>query len=89
MNTFKKSAIALFATAVMTSGAFANTDDSPIEQVRTAKAGVDALAKTLELQGVAVDASVNLNGAHTFAEKEAAYQAKYAELQAQFNNLAS
>ncbi|WP_460756029.1 hypothetical protein, partial [Marinomonas epiphytica] len=71
MNTFKKSAIALFATAVMTSGAFANTDDSPIEQVRTAKAGVDALAKTLELQGVAVDASVNLSGAHTFAEKEA------------------
>ncbi|GAB3486413.1 hypothetical protein, partial [Marinomonas epiphytica] len=71
----------------MTSGAFANTDDSPIEQVRTAKAGVDALAKTLELQGVAVDASVNLNGAHTFAEKEAAYQAKYSELQAQFNAL--
>ena len=86
MKTFTKSTLAVITAALLSTSAFAiSSDDSPVEKVRTAKAGVEALAVTLKNEGVAVDASVNLDGAHTFAEKEAAYQAKYSELQAQFD----
>ena len=86
MNTLTKSTLAVITAALLSTSAFANSsDDSPIEQVRTAKAGVAALATTLKAEGVAVNTDVNLDGARTYAQKEAAYQAKYAELQAQFD----
>ncbi len=86
MNTLTKSTLAVITAALLSTSAFAiSSDDSPIEQVRTAKAGVAALATTLKAEGVAVNTDVNLDGARTYAQKEAAYQAKYAELQAQFD----
>ena len=86
MKTLTKSTLAVITAALLSTSAFANSsDDSPIEQVRTAKAGVAALATTLKAEGVAVNTDVNLDGARTYAQKEAAYQAKYAELQAQFD----
>ena len=86
MKTFTKSTLAVITAALLSTSAFAiSSDDSPVEKVRTAKAGVEALATTLENKGVAVNANVNLDSAHTLAQKEAAYQAKYSELQAQFD----
>ena len=86
MKTLTKSTLAVITAALLSTSAFANSsDDSPIEQVRTAKAGVEALATTLKNEGVAVDTKVNLDGARTYAQKEAVYQAKYSELQAQFD----
>ncbi|MEO9275164.1 hypothetical protein ABFY09_09885 [Marinomonas sp. 5E14-1] len=79
---------ATFITAsVLSTSAFASNDDSPREELRSAKVGVAALAVTLENLGQTVDTSVDLNGAHTFGQKEAAYNAKHAELQAQFDSL--
>lgn len=77
----------LIAASVLSTSAFAASDESPREELRSAKAGVTALAQTLENLGQTVDASVDLNGANTFSQKEAAYNAKHAELQAQFDVL--
>ena len=86
MKTFTKASLAVITAALLSTSAFANSsDDSKIEQVRTTKAGVEALAITLKNEGVAVDANVDLDGARTYAQKQEAYQAKYSELQAQFN----
>ena len=80
-------AATLITASVLSTSAFASSDDSAREELRSAKAGVAALANTLENLGATVDTSVDLNGASTFSQKEAAYDAKYAELQAQFNEL--
>ncbi|WOD08560.1 hypothetical protein [Marinomonas sp. GJ51-6] len=80
-------AATLVTATVLSTSAFASSDDSPREQLRSAKAGVEALAVTLENLGQTVDTSVDLNGAYTFSQKEAVYNAKHAELQAQFNEL--
>lgn len=78
-------AATLVTATVLSTSAFASSDDSPREELRSAKAGVEALAATLENLGQTVDTSVDLNGAYTFSQKEAVYNAKHAELQAQFN----
>ena len=77
----------LITASVLSTSAFASSDDSPREELRSAKAGVEALAVTLENLGQTVDTNVDLNGAYTFSQKEAVYNAKHAELQAQFNEL--
>lgn len=77
----------LVTATLLSTSAFASSDDSPREELRSAKAGVTALASTLENLGQTVDTSVDLNGAHTFSQKEAVYNAKHAELQAQFDAL--
>jgi hypothetical protein len=77
----------LITASVLSTAAFASSDDSPREELRSAKAGVTALALTLENLGQTVDTNVDLNGAHTFSQKEAVYSTKHAELQAQFDEL--
>jgi len=77
----------LITASVLSTSAFASSDDTAREEFRSAKAGVAALANTLESLGASVDSSVDLNGASTFSQKEAVYDAKYAELQTQFNAL--
>jgi len=80
-------AATIITASVLSTSAFASSDDSPREELRSAKAGVSALAVTLENLGQTVDTNVDLNGAHTFSQKEAVYSAKHAELQTQFNEL--
>ncbi|MEO9275183.1 hypothetical protein ABFY09_09980 [Marinomonas sp. 5E14-1] len=77
----------LITASVLSTSAFASTGDSAREELRNAKVGVTALANTLENLGATVDASVDLNGASTLSQKEAIYDAKYSELQTQFNEL--
>ncbi|GAB3483633.1 hypothetical protein [Marinomonas epiphytica] len=89
MNTFTKSAMAAFTAVLMTSTAMASDDDSQRERVRTAQAGVEALAKTLSLKGAQVDAQVDVSKISGFYQKEQAYRLKHKELQAQFDALNS
>ncbi|MGR0279666.1 hypothetical protein ACUM5Y_11555 [Marinomonas dokdonensis] len=90
MNTFTKSALSVLAAVSISSTAFAySSDDSPRERVYSAKAGVHALAKTLENLGENVNTDVDLSDARTWYQKEAAYAAKHKELQAQFDELKS
>ncbi|MEP3348638.1 MAG: hypothetical protein ABJN96_01665 [Marinomonas sp.] len=79
-------AATIITASVLSTSAFASSDNA-IDDLRTAKASVTALSNTLENLGQTVDSSVDLNGARTFGQKEAAYNAKHAELQAQFNAL--
>ncbi|MEP2617625.1 MAG: hypothetical protein ABJH25_06310 [Marinomonas sp.] len=79
-------AATIITASVLSTSAFASSDNA-IDDLRTAKASVTALSNTLENLGQTVDSSVDLNGAHTFGQKEAAYNAKHAELQAQFDAL--
>ncbi|MEP3348639.1 MAG: hypothetical protein ABJN96_01670 [Marinomonas sp.] len=79
-------AATLVTATVLSTSAFASSDNA-IDDLRTAKASVASLSTTLENLGQTVDSSVDLNGARTFAQKEAVYNAKHAELQAQFNEL--
>ena len=80
-------AATLITASVLSTSAFASNDDNARDELLSAKAGVAALAVTLENLGQTVDSSVDLNNAHTFGQKEAAYDAKHSELQAQFNEL--
>ncbi|MFT7372931.1 MAG: hypothetical protein ACI9T9_001625 [Oleiphilaceae bacterium] len=75
----------LITASALSTAAFASNDDNASEELRSAKAGVEALAVTLKNLGQTVDTNVDLNDAYTFSQKEAAYNAKHAELQAQFN----
>lgn len=77
----------LITASALSTVAFASSDDNSREKLRSAEASVTALAKTLENLGQTVDTNVNLDGAYTPAQKTAAYKAKHAELQAQFNEL--
>ncbi|MCB5161809.1 hypothetical protein [Marinomonas algarum] len=86
MKTLNKTLLAVLATSTMTTAAFAS-DDTAFDQLRTTKAGVESLAHSLENMGATVDTSVDLNGAYTVNQKEAVYSEKYAELQAQFDDL--
>ena len=85
MKNLTKAALVLLTATTMTS-AFAASENG-IERVQSAKSSVDALTVTLENLGATVDKSVDLNGAYTFDQKEAAYDAKHADLQAQFDTL--
>lgn len=87
MKKLTKTTLALLTASLMTSAAFAASNDSPSEQLQEAKVRVEALSSTLENMGENVDASVDLNGAYTFDQKEAVYNAKYNELQNQFDSL--
>ena len=90
MNTFTKSALSVFAAVSISSSAFAySSDDSPRERVYTAKASVQALAKTLENLGETVNTYVDLSDARTLYQKEEAYLAKHKELQNQFDQIKS
>ena len=89
MNTFTKSALSVFAAVTISASAFASNDDNTIERMYTAKAGVQALAKTLENLGETVNTHVDLTDARTFTQKEAVYLAKHKELQAQFDQIKS
>lgn len=89
MNTFTKSTMAALTAVLMSSTVMASDDDSQRERVRTAQAGVEALAKTLTLKGVEVDAHVDVSNISGFYQKEQAYRLKQKELQAQFDALNS
>lgn len=86
MKTMTKAALTLFTATAMTS-AFAATDDNYTDRIQSTKAGIEALSNTLENMGANVETSVDLNGAYTPSQKEAVYEAKYAELQDQFDAL--
>ena len=86
MKNLTKAALVLLTATAMTS-AFASSDDTAFERAQSAKSSVEALTVSLENLGATVDSSVDLNGANTFNQKAAAYDAKHAELQAQFNTL--
>lgn len=62
-------------------------ESSTVDDYRTAKADVKALSAQLETMGVSVDDTVDFNGPTTFAEKQAAYEMKAAELQEKFNKV--
>ena len=87
MKTLTKTIFSLVTASILATSAFASSNDSPYEQAQGAKARVEALSATLENMGVNVDTSVDLNGANTFQQKAAVYNAKHAELQAEFNSL--
>ena len=87
MNTLNKTVLALITASVMATSAFASSSESPAERVQSAKGSVEALAVTLENMGANVDSSVDLNGAYTPDQKVSIYNAKHAELQAEFNSL--
>ena len=80
-------AATLITASALSTSAFASTDDSAVESFQTARAGVQALTVSLENLGATVDKNVDLNGAYTFSQKEAAYNAKHSDLQAQFEAL--
>jgi hypothetical protein len=84
MKTLNKTILALLTASVMTTSAFAETGT---ERVQSAKGSVEALGATLENMGANVDTSVDLNGAYTFDQKAAIYNAKHEELQSQFDSL--
>ncbi|MBU1293438.1 MAG: hypothetical protein KJ609_12055 [Gammaproteobacteria bacterium] len=84
MKNLNKTILALLAASVMTTAAFAETGT---ERVQSAKGSVEALGVTLENMGANVDTSVDLNGAYTFDQKAAVYDAKHTELQNQFDAL--
>lgn len=73
-------ATAIFAAA--TGSAFASSYDD----MREAKAKVDALSAQLGTMGVTVE-PVSFDRPMTFSQKEDAYNNKYAELQATFNKI--
>ncbi|ETI62095.1 hypothetical protein [Marinomonas profundimaris] len=87
MNKFNKTILALLAASVMTTSAFASSDESSTDRIQSAKGSVEALAVTLENMGANVDTSVNLKGAYTADQKVSRYNAKHAELQTQFDAL--
>jgi len=87
MNKFTAIAATIITASALSTSAFASSDDSPLESFQTARAGVAALTVSLENLGATVDSNVDLNGANTFSQKEAAYNVKHAELQAQFETL--
>jgi hypothetical protein len=87
MNKLTVIAATLITASALSTSAFASTDDSASERFQTARAGVQALTITLENLGATVDSNVDLNGANTFSQKEAAYNAKHSDLQAQFDAL--
>ncbi|RBP84574.1 hypothetical protein EBI01_04630 [Marinomonas rhizomae] len=84
MKNLNKAILALVTASVMSTAAFAETGT---ERVQSAKGSVEALGVTLENMGASVDTSVDLNGAYTFDQKAAVYNAKHAELQSQFDSL--
>lgn len=84
MKTITKVTLALLTASAMTTAAFAETGT---ERLQSAKGSVEALGVSLENMGANVDTSVNLNGAYTFDQKAAVYNAKHAELQNQFDAL--
>ncbi|UTW01325.1 hypothetical protein KDW99_09415 [Marinomonas rhizomae] len=84
MKNLHKTILTLVTASVMTTAAFAETGT---ERVQSAKGSVEALGTTLENMGANVDTSVDLNGAYTFDQKAAVYNAKHAELQDQFDSL--
>lgn len=87
MKTLNKTILALVTASVMATSAFAASDESSYDRVQSAKGGVEALAVTLENMGADVDANVDLNGAYTVDQKVSIYNAKRAELQAEFDTL--
>lgn len=86
MKTLNKTALTLLAATVMTTSAFADTEGAT-DRIQSAKGSVEALSVTLENMGADVDTSVDLNGAYTADQKVSIYNAKHAELQAQFDAL--
>ncbi|MFT7372930.1 MAG: hypothetical protein ACI9T9_001624 [Oleiphilaceae bacterium] len=76
-------AATIITASVLSTSAFASSDDNAYDELLSAS----ALAVTLENLGQTVDTNLDLNGAHTFSQKEAVYSAKHAELQTQFNEL--
>lgn len=86
MKNLHKTIFALVTASVMTTAAFADTETGT-ERLQSAKGSVEALGTTLENMGANVDTSVDLNGAYTFDQKAAVYNAKHAELQDQFDSL--
>lgn len=80
-------AATLITASVLSTSAFASDDDNASDRFQSARGGVQALTVTLENLGATVDKSVDLNGAYTYSQKEAVYNAKHADLQAQFDEL--
>jgi hydroxypyruvate isomerase len=87
MRNLNKTVLALLAASVMTTTAFAASDEGATDRIQSAKGSVEALTVTLENMGAEVDPSVNLNGAYTADQKVSIYNAKHAELQNQFDTL--
>lgn len=85
MKLFTKAALTFITASVVTTSAFASTDDTGFDRLLSAKSSVKALTATLENLGENVDNSVNLSGAHTISQKVAIYHAKHDALQDQFN----
>jgi hypothetical protein len=87
MKTLHKTVLAFVTASVMATSAFAASSESPSDRIQSARGSVEALAVTLENMGADVDANVNLNGAYTVDQKVSLYNAKHAELQAEFDTL--
>lgn len=87
MKTLNKTFLALVTASVMATSAFAASDESSSDRLQSARGSVEALAVTLENMGADVDASVDLNGAYTADQKVSLYNAKHAQLQAEFDSL--
>ncbi|WP_394179424.1 hypothetical protein [Marinomonas posidonica] len=87
MKNLNKTILALVTASVFSTAAMASSDDSVSDRLMSARGSVEALATTLENMGANVDASVDLNGAYTPAQKTAVYVQKHDELQAQFDAL--
>ena len=88
MNNLNRAILALVTTSALATSAFAASESSD-ERLQSARGSVQALSATLENMGADVDSSVNLSGAFTANQKASVYQAKHAELQAQFDELHS
>ena len=83
----KLTAIALSTLTVagLSTSAFA---DTAYDDLRESRAGYDALSAQLETMGYQAD-EVTFDRAMTFSQKEAIYNEKTNELQAQFDRLES
>ncbi|BDX02696.1 MAG: hypothetical protein ACPGRG_14635 [Marinomonas sp.] len=86
MNNLNKAMLAFVTASAMSTSVFA-ASESASERIQSAKGSVEALSVTLENMGADVDSSVNLKGAYTADQKVSVYNAKHAELQAQFDEL--
>ncbi|AEF54938.1 hypothetical protein [Marinomonas posidonica] len=87
MNNLNKTILTLVTVSVFSTAAMAASDESASDRLMSARGSVEALAMTLENMGANVDASVDLNGAYTPAQKTALYLQKHDALQAQFDAL--
>lgn len=80
-------AATIVTASVLSTSAFASNDDNTSDRFQSARGGVEALTVTLENLGATVDKNIDLSGAYTYGQKTAVYNAKHADLQAQFDEL--